>query len=106
MNWYKIFESEAEAKASIGLMKSRGFSLDNHDIVIFRTNTGFWALENKCPHQNLPLKGSNYIGGDKIECPFHFLSINLRTGITGNSTYKAVKTFPIQMRKDGIFVEV
>ncbi len=106
MKWYKIFETEVEAKSAIGLMKSRGISLDNQDIVIFRTTSGFWALENKCPHQQLPLKGSNYIGNDKIECPFHFLSINLKTGVTGNSTYKPVKTFPIQIRNDGVFVEV
>lgn len=106
MNWHKIFDSEAEAKLSIGLMKSRGFSIQNEDIVVFRSNTGFWALENKCPHQNLALKGSTYIGADKIECPFHFLSINLRTGVTGNSTYKPVKTFPIQIRQDGVYIEV
>jgi nitrite reductase/ring-hydroxylating ferredoxin subunit len=106
LNWHKIFENETQAKAAIGLMKSRVFSFDNQDIVIFRTKSGLWALENKCPHQSLPLKGSSYIGGDKIECPFHFLTINLRTGITGNNTYQAVKTYPIQVRNDGIFVEL
>ncbi len=106
MTWHKIFEDEAEAKSAIGTMKSRAYSIADEDIVIFRTTSGLWALENKCPHQNLPLKGSTCIGGDKIECPFHFLSINLRTGLTGNSTYKPVKTFPIQIRKDGVFIEV
>jgi nitrite reductase/ring-hydroxylating ferredoxin subunit len=106
LDWHKIFETEAEAKLSIGLMKSRGFTIDGQDIVIFRTGSGFWALENNCPHQNLPLKGSTCIGGDKIECPFHFLTINLRTGVTGNSTYKPIKTFPIQVRNNGVFVEV
>lgn len=106
MTWHLIFDSEALAKASIALMKSRAITIANENIAIFRTRSGFWAIENNCPHQNLPLKGSNCIGGDKIECPFHFLTINLKTGISGNSNYKPLKTFPVQVRNDGVYIEV
>lgn len=107
MKWHKLFVSEAEAKENIGLLKSKAYTINGEEVVIFRTNSGFWALENRCPHQDLPLKGANYTGKDTIECPFHFLSINLRTGVAGRGdTYKPVKSYPIQVRNDGVYVEV
>lgn len=104
MIWHKIFNSKEEAKASIPLNQSLKIVISETEVVVFHTKTGFWALENKCPHQDLPLEGAVCLGKDIIECPFHFLQINVRTGLAGR--FKAAKSFAVQARKDGVYVEV
>lgn len=104
MNWYKVFNSSEEAIANIALNSCLKFIISETEILVFYTKSGFWALENKCPHQDLPLEGGVCIGKDIIECPFHFMHINIRTGAAGR--YKAAKSFAVQVRKDGVFVEV
>lgn len=106
MIWRKIFQSEEEATKAIALFSSIVVQIEENEICVYRTKTGFWAIENKCSHQDYPLHGSICDKNDTIVCSFHFLPVHLRTGLTGNKAYRPVKTYPVQVRPDGIYIEV
>lgn len=107
MSWYKIFDTEEQAYNALKIGGTKAFTLQGESVCLFRTKSGLWALENKCPHQNLPLKGSLYVGNDVFECPYHFLKYQVRTGVVGMSDkYPPIKSFPVKITAAGVFIEV
>ncbi len=65
--------------ASIPPGKQRCFHFDGTTVLVCRTETGVFAVENKCPHAEFPLFGGS-IADDVISCPGHGLKFDLRTG--------------------------
>lgn len=104
IKWYKIFENVTELELAIVQNKGISIEINTQKIAIFRSPSGLWALEDNCPHQNLPIAGSVCINSDTISCPFHGLLIKLKTGQAGR--YSTLKSYPIQVRRDGVFIEV
>ena len=104
--WHKIFSDINEAEQKIPLYGSMAIILHNEEICIFRNKNGFFAIENICPHQKLPLTGSACNDKDIITCSFHFLPINLRTGKCDSPHYESAKVFAMKIENDGVFVEV
>ena len=105
MEWIKIFDSLSEGIKKVPLNDSMLINLKGEEICLFVTASGFWAIENKCPHQGLPLYGST-CENDVLTCTFHFLPLNIRTGACLKEGYKTAKTFPVQIREDGIYIEI
>lgn len=48
-------------------------------IVVARTESGFCAVVNRCPHMGFPLGGGR-LQGDVIVCPWHNSKFNMCTG--------------------------
>jgi 3-phenylpropionate/trans-cinnamate dioxygenase ferredoxin component len=75
-------------------------------IVLARWNGEVFALEDRCSHQDFPLSDGEVENG-RIECIFHGAQFDLRTGKAVRLPAIApVRTFPVQLRDDGIFIEV
>ena len=47
------------------------FELDGEDILLFRFDGEIRAIQNTCPHMNLPLSGGQINEDGHITCPFH-----------------------------------
>ena len=63
--WYVAAWSEDVGRAPLGRV------LLNEYVVLYRKEDGTpVALENRCPHRNLPLSEGNLIG-DAIQCAYH-----------------------------------
>jgi nitrite reductase/ring-hydroxylating ferredoxin subunit len=105
-SWHKIFSTKTEAEQKIPLYGSFVITLQNEEICIFRNLNGFYAIENICPHQKLPLTGSECDDKDLIRCSFHFLPINLRTGKCNSPCYDPVKIFALKIEDDGFYIEI
>jgi phenylpropionate dioxygenase-like ring-hydroxylating dioxygenase large terminal subunit len=48
----------------------RGLTVAGQPIVLFRTQEGLGALQDRCPHRNYPLSQGR-IRGNTLECPYH-----------------------------------
>jgi nitrite reductase/ring-hydroxylating ferredoxin subunit len=49
------------------------------NVLLIRQGTTVHAVENRCPHLNLPMARGKVVGGE-IVCPFHGSRFDIRTG--------------------------
>ena len=63
----------------------------------------FAALDNKCPHQGGPL-GEGSIESGLLRCPWHGWDFHPLTGEPPGGFDDGVETFPVEVRKDGVYV--
>ncbi|TVP56814.1 MAG: non-heme iron oxygenase ferredoxin subunit [Gemmatimonadales bacterium] len=79
---------------------------DGQRIVLARWEGEIFALEDECSHQEFPLSDGSVENG-QIECVFHGAKFDLRSGrATQLPAIKPVKTYPVEVREDGIYVQV
>ena len=101
--WYVAAWSKDVGRELLGRI------LLNDNIVLFRTEDGTpVALENSCPHRNLPLSEGRLIG-DEIECGYHGLVFDCRgecTHLPGSDEppeWAYVRSFPVAERQGWVF---
>ena len=90
------------------LRKDRGhaFRLGGESIVIFHHDGEWFAIENRCPHRDVPLDDGTVIAGEVI-CPLHGARFELRTGRHLNQpAERDLKSFSLTIVSDSLFVEL
>jgi len=110
------------------LVDGKGLCVKAGDVslVLIKTAGALHAVENKCPHLNLPL-GRGKIEGDEIVCPFHGSRFNIKTGentdwvsavagmkipawssalLSFGKKPHAIRTFPVTVEGPDVYVEV
>jgi len=65
----------------------------------------FAALDNKCPHQGGPL-GEGSIENGLLRCPWHGWDFEPLTGKSPGSFDDGIPTYPIEVREDGVYVQL
>jgi len=71
--------------------------LDDVEVVVVRTETGFYAVENRCTHADVPLAGGA-LRDEMITCPKHGAQFCLKTGAALTlPAVEAVTTFPVRV---------
>ena len=75
LDWLRVLP---EAELPIG--EQRVIERDDFDLLLIRTNKAIYALNNACPHLNLPLNESEIIEPEVIVCRWHESHFDLRTG--------------------------
>lgn len=87
--------------ARIPLGEGREFSVDNEEIVVFRTReNNLYALQAKCPHRNGPL-ADGLVGGGKVICPYHSYKFELSSGQPLGNDCAALKTYQVEINEQG-----
>ena len=85
---------------------ARAFEVNGRSVMVCRSGRRFYALENRCAHQNVPLLGGQIRRG-KITCPLHGMRFDLKTGQpSGRLTRNCVLTFPVHIVNGDVLVEV
>lgn len=75
------------------------------ELALCHVDGSFHALDNLCPHQGGPL-GLGYLKGTTLACPLHGWSFDVTTGaMPGNPRIK-VRSFPVVVEGDEVFVEL
>jgi glutamate synthase domain-containing protein 2 len=76
-------------------------------IALVRMDGGYHAVDNRCPHRQGQLcDGSVKQDKGEIVCPLHGWNFDLKTGVSPYDPKDRVKTFNVEERTDGIYVEV
>lgn len=99
-----------------------GVSVDGIEIAIFRVEDEFYALSNRCAHQNAPLckAGDRKINAEHtwtdtrggvnedamtVSCPWHLWEWNLETG-SHTASGKRIGTFECKVEDQDILVQI
>jgi nitrite reductase/ring-hydroxylating ferredoxin subunit len=70
-------------------------------VVLVRVGERYRALDDRCPHAGGPLS-QGCIENGLLVCPWHGREYDLETGRCEG--FQPVRTFPVEVRADGIFV--
>lgn len=74
--------------------------VDGTDIVVFKLDDGFYAIENVCTHDGGELMGG-CIDNDIVICPRHGARFSIKTGEALSApAYEATAKFPVQVEND------
>ena len=77
-----------------------------HSLLVINTPTGFYAIENRCSHKNVPLSGGE-VFDCVIECPHHGSGFELATGeAVAMPARDAIASFSVVIEDGDVFVEV
>ncbi len=98
--WYKVAEPE-----DLGDGRVRPVTVAGRTLALCRLGEAFGALDNRCPHQGGPL-GEGSIENGWLRCPWHGYDFHPLTGESPAGHGDAVPTFPVEVRSDGVYVEL
>ena len=96
------------------------FEIGGRPVGVVRTNRGFFAVRNRCPHQAadicagrvagtmVPSKPFEYDYSEEtlvVICPWHRWEFELDTGASfGRVTNKRLVTYPVEIDSDQVYV--
>jgi nitrite reductase/ring-hydroxylating ferredoxin subunit len=83
----------------------RTVSAGRRSLVLTRVGDEYGALDNECPHQGGPL-GEGSIEKGWLRCPWHGYDYDPLTGTPPSGFTDAPARFAVEVRADGIYVEV
>lgn len=87
----------------IGTQKNIDFGDDY--VLIIRSNSGFYAIEDCCSHDENELMGGEVID-NKIKCPRHGSWFDLNTGKPLNlPAFRPIKSYKVILENDEIYIE-
>jgi toluene monooxygenase system ferredoxin subunit len=85
--------------------ESAPFSIDQHEVVVFRTANGIFAYEDKCPHLGFALSKGK-LKDTTLTCAAHCWQFNAETGKGVNPADACLKRYEVELRDDEIWIEL
>jgi len=80
--------------------------IDNIPIAIFNLEGLYFAFEDICPHQHLPL-ADGLVANDTITCPYHGAIFNIKTGdVLAPPACENLRTYPARVVDGKIQLEI
>ena len=101
-NWIKIADTPGEIIFPENNIAR--IHLQEKLICVVKTAGGFKACAQKCPHAGGDLSDGYLDKRNHIVCPVHGYRFNLDSGRDNNGEGYFLKTYPIKISEDGIFV--
>ena len=95
----KDLPQEGDGKGKVLLLA------DGREIAIFRKDGKFFAIDNLCPHEGGPL-GEGAVNGNCVTCPWHGWQFDITTGKGQNLWEENVKSYPIEVENEAVFLIV
>ena len=100
--WHKIAESVAEINFSANGLSE--VTIGSKTICIALHQNKLFACTQKCPHAGGLMAGGYIDATGNIICPLHRYKYSLNNGRNTSGEGYFLKTFPVEMRLEGIFV--
>lgn len=100
--WHKIADHPAELHfQSNGLLQ---IEVAGKSICLSKNETFLFACTAKCPHAGGVLADGFLDALGNIICPLHRYKFSLQNGRNSSGEGYHLKTYPIEIRTDGIFI--
>jgi len=99
-NWIRV--------AATGELVSNGchvVQVDGRTLAVVRDKDRLYAVDNRCPHMGFPLSRGTVCDGI-LTCHWHHARFDLRTGGTFDQWADDVEAFPIEVRDDGVWIDL
>lgn len=100
--WHKVADREGDIKWTPGDIAE--VEINGKKICIARAKEGWYGFANTCPHAGAPMIDGYVAGGCNVICPVHNLKFNLKNGRDTMGGGYSLKTYPVEIRPEGIFV--
>jgi pyruvate oxidase len=99
-DWHRVLDSDElpEGRVTTVTVGRRSLAVSHYD-------GGYGAIDNRCPHQGGPL-GEGSIEKGWLRCPWHGYDYHPCTGQPPGGHADEVTPFAIEVRDDGVYVEV
>jgi 3-phenylpropionate/trans-cinnamate dioxygenase ferredoxin subunit len=104
IKWYKIFDSPEAAERMIPKGKVTTLSVGKKKLCIANAPSGFYAVNDKCPHNGASLGNGYCTNEGSVVCPVHRYHFDLETGRAKSGLGDVVQTYPIKIDPSGVFV--
>lgn len=79
--------------------------VDAQELVLFRLSNGeVKAVENRSPHPKGGTLCGGLVSGEYVYCPVYDWKISLETGLVQAPDEGQVKTFPVVVEEDRVFI--
>ena len=104
IKWYKLFDSVADANACVAIGSVTTVVVRNKKVCVAHTSEGFFAVNDKCPHNGASLGSGFCTAEGSVVCPMHRYHFDLKTGRAKSGLGDFVQPYPIETRDDGIFI--
>lgn len=102
--WYKLFDSIAEANSNVAIGRVITINTGKKKVCLAHTTEGFFAVNDKCPHNGASLGNGYCTPEGSVVCPLHRYHFDLKTGRAKSGLGDFVQTYPIEQRDDGLFI--
>jgi nitrite reductase (NADH) small subunit len=89
--------------SDVPLGEGRAVLLDGQLIAVFHTRSGWFALDQRCPHKDGPLADGIVAEGCVI-CPLHERRFDLASGRCLNDPALEVGAYSVELRDEGVYI--
>ena len=87
------------------LNEQKIIDLEDEFVLVLRSESGFWAIEDRCSHDDNELFGGEVIGKE-IKCPRHGARFDLESGqALCLPAVKAVRTYNVVVSGQDVFLQ-
>jgi 3-phenylpropionate/trans-cinnamate dioxygenase ferredoxin component len=87
------------------LNEQKIIDLEDEFVLVLRTESGFWAIEDRCSHDDNELFGGEVIGKE-IKCPRHGARFDLESGqALCLPAVRAVRTYQVVVNDQNVFLQ-
>jgi nitrite reductase/ring-hydroxylating ferredoxin subunit len=100
MKWYKIPEIQNFDQPFIKRVKA-----GDKSICLVGYNDEVFAVSAMCPHAGGDLS-EGWCNNEKLVCPYHRYSYDLRTGKGSKGQNDYINTYPVEIRDNNIYIGV
>ncbi|MGQ0827102.1 MAG: Rieske (2Fe-2S) protein [Bacteroidota bacterium] len=104
IKWHKLFDSRLAAEAQVAVGRVTTIDIGRKKICVARTAEGFFAVNDKCPHNGASLGNGYCTAEGSVVCPMHRYHFDLKTGRAKSGLGDFVETYPLEVRDDGVFI--
>lgn len=104
ITWIKLFESLTAANNQIAVGSVCTMQVGKKKLCVAHTTEGFFAVNDKCPHNGASLGNGFCTEQGSVVCPMHRYHFDLKTGRAKSGLGDYVQPYPIEVRNDGVFV--
>jgi nitrite reductase/ring-hydroxylating ferredoxin subunit len=104
IRWYKLFDSLDAAFRMLEQGRVTTLDIGKKKICLAHTAEGFYAVNDKCPHNGASLGNGYCTEEGSVVCPVHRYHFDLKTGRAKSGLGDVVETYPIEVRDDGVYI--
>jgi len=102
--WHKVADNATGFKLTPGNVTQ--VEIDGKAICLGRFNDQWYGFASHCPHAGASMSDAYVDGACRVVCPVHSMKFDLRNGREANGDGYKLKTYPVEVREDGVYVGV
>lgn len=102
---FDVVERHVCAVEDVPLREGRVVRIDGRRIAVFRTDSGWYAIDDVCTHMGGPLC-DGMVADDSVACPLHERRFDLASGRAIGHDCGDLLRYPVEIRGEAVVLTV